>query len=298
MSENNNSYLSTKLDHFSAWKKERKIALIFSLIIIGITFFLVGYAMINNRQEFVVDKFYFISFSNYFQNFSVFFYLTYQSNLIYGLVLFSFVLSPSRLKFQFLFVFTVILTIVLIVFWTVIAWNLHMDITFLLKTSTVHFFHPVFSILVLFWFRKEFMVNHLGLSLAVIYSVCYYLFCLLLYFFTIRQWISPEFKANNENIPEKRSVFFYTGLTIYPFLNFLHPFFYSGDNHSMVILLNLLMSFSVVLLPYWISLFYINVFGIKALNWSFFAWIKSLFIRFKNFFWVAKPKKEENFGEK
>ncbi|WP_198402967.1 MAGa3780 family membrane protein [Mesomycoplasma dispar] len=290
MIENNNSFLSTKLDHFSAWKRERKTALVFSLIILAITISLIGYSMIRNRQEFVVDKFYFISFSNYFQNFSAFFYLTYQSNLIYGIVLFSFVLNATERKFQILFVFTVILTIVLIIFWTVIAWNLNMSFVVFLTTSTVHLIHPVFAILVLFWFRKEFPVNKLGLSFGVIYSICYYLFCLLLYFFTIRQWIAPEFKKT-EIEAEKNIVFFYTGLTIYPFLNFLHPFFYSGGNNTIVILLNLFMAFSVVFLPYWLSLFYINVFGIKSINWSIFREIKTLFKRFTSFFWITKPKK-------
>ncbi|MXR13622.1 hypothetical protein DR095_01400 [Mycoplasma flocculare] len=246
--------------------------------------------MIKNRPEFVVDKFYFISFSNYFQNFSVFFYLTYQSNLLYGIVLLSFVLNATERKFQILFVFTVILTIVLVIFWTLIAWNLNMNFLTFIKTSTVHLVNPILSIFVLFWFRKEFQINKLGLSFSVIYSVCYYLFCFLLYFFTIRQWIAPEFKTN-DIIAEKGIIFFYTGLTVYPFMNFIHPFFYSGDNNSIVILLNLIIVLSVICLPYLLSIFYINIFGIKAVNWRVLREIKLSFQRFRSFFWVSKPKK-------
>ncbi|MXR39526.1 hypothetical protein DR081_01890 [Mycoplasma sp. MF12] len=246
--------------------------------------------MIKNRPEFVVDKFYFISFSNYFQNFSVFFYLTYQSNLLYGIVLLSFVLNATERKFQILFVFTVILTIVLVIFWTLIAWNLNMNFLTFIQTSTVHLVNPILSIFVLFWFRKEFQINKLGLSFSVIYSVCYYLFCFLLYFFTIRQWIAPEFK-NNDIIAEKGIIFFYTGLTVYPFMNFIHPFFYSGDNNSIVILLNLIIVLSVICLPYLLSIFYINIFGIKAVNWRVLREIKLSFQRFRSFFWVSKPKK-------
>ncbi|WP_258555776.1 MAGa3780 family membrane protein [Mesomycoplasma flocculare] len=290
MIENNNSFLSTKLDHFSLWKKERKIAFVFSLLIISITVSLIVNSMIKNRPEFVVDKFYFISFSNYFQNFSVFFYLTYQSNLLYGIVLLSFVLNATERKFQILFVFTVILTIVLVIFWTLIAWNLNMNFLTFIKTSTVHLVNPILSIFVLFWFRKEFQINKLGLSFSVIYSVCYYLFCFLLYFFTIRQWIAPEFKTN-DIIAEKGIIFFYTGLTVYPFMNFIHPFFYSGDNNSIVILLNLIIVLSVICLPYLLSIFYINIFGIKAVNWRVLREIKLSFQRFRSFFWVSKPKK-------
>ncbi|AJC49867.1 MAGa3780 family membrane protein [Mesomycoplasma flocculare] len=290
MIENNNSFLSTKLDHFSLWKKERKIAFVFSLLIISVTVSLIVNSMIKNRPEFVVDKFYFISFSNYFQNFSVFFYLTYQSNLLYGIVLLSFVLNATERKFQILFVFTVILTIVLVIFWTLIAWNLNMNFLTFIKTSTVHLVNPILSIFVLFWFRKEFQINKLGLSFSVIYSVCYYLFCFLLYFFTIRQWIAPEFK-NNDIIAEKGIIFFYTGLTVYPFMNFIHPFFYSGDNNSIVILLNLIIVLSVICLPYLLSIFYINIFGIKAVNWRVLREIKLSFQRFRSFFWVSKPKK-------
>ncbi|WP_258556771.1 MAGa3780 family membrane protein [Mesomycoplasma flocculare] len=290
MIENNNSFLSTKLDHFSLWKKERKIAFVFSLLIISVTVSLIVNSMIKNRPEFVVDKFYFISFSNYFQNFSVFFYLTYQSNLLYGIVLLSFVLNATERKFQILFVFTVILTIVLVIFWTLIAWNLNMNFLTFIKTSTVHLVNPILSIFVLFWFRKEFQINKLGLSFSVIYSVCYYLFCFLLYFFTIRQWIAPEFKTN-DIIAEKGIIFFYTGLTVYPFMNFIHPFFYSGDNNSIVILLNLIIVLSVICLPYLLSIFYINIFGIKAVNWRVLREIKLSFQRFRSFFWVSKPKK-------
>lgn len=290
MIENNNSFLSTKLDHFSLWKKERKIAFVFSLLIISVTVSLIVNSMIKNGPEFVVDKFYFISFSNYFQNFSVFFYLTYQSNLLYGIVLLSFVLNATERKFQILFVFTVILTIVLVIFWTLIAWNLNMNFLTFIKTSTVHLVNPILSIFVLFWFRKEFQINKLGLSFSVIYSVCYYLFCFLLYFFTIRQWIAPEFKTN-DIIAEKGIIFFYTGLTVYPFMNFIHPFFYSGDNNSIVILLNLIIVLSVICLPYLLSIFYINIFGIKAVNWRVLREIKLSFQRFRSFFWVSKPKK-------
>lgn len=290
MIENNDTYLATKFDHFSKWKKERKISLIFSLIILSITISLIAHSMIENRSEFVLDKYYFISFTNYFQNFSAFFYLTYQSNLIYGITLFTFVLNATQRKFQVLFVFTVILTIVLVVFWTVLAWNISMSWTVLARTSTVHFFHPIFAIFVLFWYRKQFSVSKLGLGTGVIYSICYYIFCVLLYFFTLRQWVAPEIKTvGNQEI--KNMVFFYTGLTIYPFMNFLHPFFYSGSNQPTLILLNLLMAFSVVFFPYWISLFYINIFGIKATNWRLFREIKSISNRLKTFFWVPKAKK-------
>ncbi|MBG0730831.1 MAGa3780 family membrane protein [Mycoplasma sp. 'Moose RK'] len=286
----NNTFLSNKLEHFSAWKKPRKTALIFALIILAITISMIGYSMIKNRREFVVDKFYFISFSNYFENFSAFFYLTYQSNLLYGFVLLSFIFNPTSRKFQLLFALTVILTIVLLVFWSIIAWNLDMSFIVLLTTSTVHLLHPVLAIIVLFWFRKEFALTKFGLSIAVIYLIIYYLFCLFLYFFTIRQWVTTEF-IDNQKSQEENVIYFYTGLTIYPFLNFLHPFFYSGGSYTIVILLNLLMVFSVIVLPYWISLFYINVFGIRSTEWRLIGEIKSLIRRFKAFFWVNKTNK-------
>lgn len=262
--ENHESYLVEKLEVLGRWKKTRKYALFFAIFIIATSLYLVINSILTNKVEFVlVDAYYFISFANYFGNFSALFYFTYQSNLLFGFILLSYVLSKNRKKFQLLFAATSMTTVVLIVFWTVIAW--HIDFSSfegLFSSATVHFLNPILAIVSLFWFRKDYQVSTKGMLLSSIYSFAYLIFCALLYAFTVKQWLSKTYTHNGDII------YFYTGVTIYPFLNFLHPFFYSGGSMFVLFLLNLIMIVLSFLMPYGLGKMFIKLFSIKSSEWK------------------------------
>lgn len=262
--ENHESYLVEKLEVLAKWKKTRKYALFFAIFIIAVSLYLVINSISTNKVEFVlVDAYYFISFSNYFGNLSSIFYFTYQSNLLFGFVLLSYVLTRSKKKFQLLFATTTMITVVLIVFWTVIAWHINFSsFENLLSTATVHFLNPILAIISLFWFRKDYQISTKGMLLASIYSFAYLIFCALLYVFTVKQWLSKTYTHNGDII------YFYTGVTIYPFLNFLHPFFYSGGSMFVLFLLNLIMIVLSFLMPYGIGRVFIKLFSIQSSTWK------------------------------
>ncbi|CAT04781.1 Uncharacterised protein [Mesomycoplasma conjunctivae] len=290
--ENSNNYISEKLDDFSKWARHRKTALIFSVLVLSFSIYLITRSIRNNYQEFVLDNYYFISFVNYFQNFSVIFYFTYQSNILLGLALLGYTISPTKRKFQFLFATTVMMTIVFIVFWTLIAWHIDFNNSKeLFSTATVHFLHPILAVISLFWFRKDFVLKKIGLFAAIFYMFAYYIFCLFLYIFTVKQWLSNQYD-------DEKFVYFYTGLTIYPFLNFLHPFFYSGNNYFLIFLLNLITFLFSFILPYLVALLLINLYGIRRIEWKLRPFIYSFFKRIYKLFKITYDKTKMIFNKK
>ncbi|QJB71104.1 MAGa3780 family membrane protein [Mycoplasma sp. 1654_15] len=280
----NPSFLKPKF--WIEWKKEQRINFVFALFAIISTFVIIARNIAVNYIEFSLPKFYFVSFVYYFQNISSLFYFTYQTNIIFAIALLIYVLNPSRKKFQWLFSSIVLLTITFIVFWTLIAWHFNFKENLLdtLQTLIVHLVNPILSFICLYHLKRAYAIKKYTFIYPILYSFCYYLFCCLLFFFSVRQYTNPDF--SNEN----KIVYFYTGLTIYPFLNFYHPFFYSGNSNTIVIILNLITLLSIAIVPFLVSWFWIKVFKIKYHSLKIRNKIKYLYRKIKHFILEFKTK--------
>ncbi|MXR06844.1 MAGa3780 family membrane protein [Mesomycoplasma hyorhinis] len=275
-----------KLKFWIDWKKEHRINFVFALWAIISTFVIIAKNIATNYVEFSLPKFYFVSFVFYFQNISSLFYFTYQTNIIFAVALLIYVLNPSRKKFQWLFSSIVLLTITFIVFWTLIAWHLDFkaNIWETLQTLVVHLVNPILSFISLKYLKCAYSIKKYTFIYPILYSFGYYLFCCLLFFFSVRQYTNVNFHNDN------KIVYFYTGLTIYPFLNFYHPFFYSGTSNSIVILLNLITLISIAIVPFMISWFWIKVYKIKYHSLKIRQQINRIYKKTKKY--LIKFKKE------
>lgn len=202
-----------------------------------------------------------IAMERVFQGAKTFFYFTNQSNILLGvgLILLAFKTSNEKVK-QFYFSTVVLITITFIIYWALISWTSDwskpLDATISLFT---HAINPILGFVVLFLIRKSLTINTKTILFTGCYLLGYFIFAFILYFATLQDWEIIVKKTG-----EKRIVF--QGVSIYKFLNFKNPLFYSGTNVFLIILLDLFMLFLGLSIPILLSIFWLKVFKIKTIN--------------------------------
>ncbi|RIV16647.1 MAGa3780 family membrane protein [Mycoplasmopsis gallopavonis] len=181
---------------------------------------------------------------------------TYLTNAFVAVALFIFVFSKNqKLKNIILPLAAIYITITFVIFWGLVfpALFKNKDWTFgrYFATINVHFINPLFYLVLFFLTFKQISITRKTVLLAPIPMFIYWVVALMIYFIAL-----PAAKAielHNLNSIEKDELL---GLTIYKFLNFLHPLFYKENNIWIILGFNLAILIVGISFPILIGLGY------------------------------------------
>ncbi|QJB71456.1 MAGa3780 family membrane protein [Mycoplasma sp. 1654_15] len=237
--------------------KERLFFLIIAIWILLSTFvaFVVDIVYTKSQNEYISPNG--ISFEYFFGHFSPFIFFTYQSNFMLAVGCFLIYFKFSQKHQRLYFAFVSLITITFLVYWALISWksNTWKNPGTAIKSLTTHLINPSLGFVGLFFIRRSLVVDHRLFFKAGLYVLGYFVFALLLYFFTY-----GNYEAINKE-GQKYSV--HDGGTIYSFLNFTKPLFYKEKSVLIVVFLDILILFVAILIPFGCSYFWKWAFKIR-----------------------------------
>ncbi|MCS4536594.1 MULTISPECIES: MAGa3780 family membrane protein [unclassified Mycoplasma] len=183
-----------------------------------------------------------------FKHAGTIFYFTYLTNLFTGITLILFSIIKNREKILKMFVISVgLITITFLVYWLLLSWRKETWSTFYsaIRSTITHAINPVIAFVVLFLLRKTAVISSKEIKTTAIITIAYCLFALIIYFASYNKFVEGA------------------GVTIYSFLNFTKPLFYTGGNLGVVIFLDILIFALAVGLSLSTLLFWKGVYKIK-----------------------------------
>ncbi|MEE3928629.1 hypothetical protein V2E24_03515 [Mycoplasmopsis ciconiae] len=167
---------------------------------------------------------------------------TWISNLALGISLILYAIYPKNwIAQRAIFLTNVYITITFLVFWTLIFPTRISQKTFpwqkFIVDALTHLINPIIGFVFLIINRKNIKITRLTIILSNIVIICYFVFALIV-FFIGEQVVQKAQEILGQNIREK-NVHHAFNNTIYKFLNFRKPLFYSGNSLVVKISLNI-----------------------------------------------------------
>ncbi|WGI36332.1 MAGa3780 family membrane protein [Mesomycoplasma lagogenitalium] len=230
--------------------KTSLIIFVFGVFILLTSIIFMIWNMVDFKDNVITENTTKLLMKDVLKNFSSFFYFTYQSNIILGIALILVALFIENKKYlRFLFSATTLITITFIIYWALISWtNDWNDVPESIRSIITHAINPILGFVALFLIKEKVLVDRKLFIHTGFYVLGYFFFGFILYFATY------DYIVKN------------TGATIYSFLNFNKPLFYSGGNLALIIFLDLIMFIIALTIPFGLAYFWKWAYKIKIDN--------------------------------
>ncbi|MBN0970633.1 MAGa3780 family membrane protein [Mycoplasma phocoeninasale] len=184
---------------------------------------------------------------------------TMLSNFILSFALIVFALHHKSQRVQYFYFFAVVnISITFLIYWTLIffvllqsgGWN---NLGKALPSFILHAVNPAIGMIFLIIGRKEIALKTSDLWLTNVMGLVYFFFAMITFF------------MGSQLLPDKNDSEAYIkyNVVVYKFLNFIQPFFYTGRNLGVVIVLDILLFVMATSLPAGIAWFWKGVLRIK-----------------------------------